>query len=179
MFNDAEKTEYAQIKAPKHLKHRIERTLAKPRFEFKCLMTLAACIALVTVISVFSFQQFVPKTVSLSYLGDTVTEQGVSVSNEVESAAAFGAKTIVPSGIPLYVQAVKDTKISVSGGSIYVFDGKDELLQVGTNLTLDATSKIQWDVSDLPTGDYTLTLATQIYTVRIDAENGELTIFKK
>ncbi len=179
MFDDAQKNEYLAIKAPARLKKRVEHTLTRPRFTARAWTAMAACIALVTVVSVFSFRQFAPKTVSLSYLGNEVTGQEVSVSGEVEKAVAFGAKTIVPTGIPLYAHAARNTKLSVSGGSIQIFDEDGALLSVGTDLTLDAPAEIRWDVSDLPTGSYTLSLATEIYEVRIDAENGTMLIYNK
>ena len=179
MFDNAQKNEYCAIKAPARLKKRIENTLNRPRIEPRVWSTLAACIALVTAISVFAFRPFAPKTVSLSYGGKAVTGERVSVSDGKEEAVAFGAKTIVPHGIPLYVQAVKDTKLSVSGGKVHVFDQEGELVSVGTDLTLDSSAEIRWDVSDLPTGSYTFSLGTEVYEVRIDAENGTMIIYKK
>ncbi len=179
MFDDAQKNEYAAIKAPTRLKKRVEHTLMRPRIEPRIWSAVAACIALVTVLSVFSFQHFAPKTVALSYLGHAVTEQGVTVSDGVEKAVSFGAKTIVPTGIPLYAEAKRNTKISVSGGSIQIFGEDGELISVGTDLTLDAPAALRWDVSDLPDGSYTLTLESRVYEVRIDAENGEMFIYQK
>ncbi len=179
MFDEAQKKEYAAIKAPARIKKRVEHTVMRSRFEPRIWSAVAACLALVTAVSLFSFRWLSPKTVSLSYLGNTVTEQAISVAGEAEKAVAFGAKTIVPSGIPLYVRADRDTKLSVSGGNLLIFDASDELISVGTDHTLDASAEIRWDVSGLPGGTYTLSLDTQIYEVRIDAEHGEMNIYKK
>ena len=179
MFNDAQKNEYAAIKAPARIKARLENTLARPRVTPQRWVAMAACLALVASVSVFSFQRLAPRAVTLSYMDAPVTERQVTVLGGEEEAVAFGAKTIVPSGIPLYVHAVRDTKISGSGGRIHIFGKDDALVSVGTDLTLNAPAEIRWDVSDLPTGRYTLTLAEQVYEVRIDAENGAMTIYKK
>lgn len=179
MFDNAQKAEYTAIQAPAHLKKRIANTMARPRMNLQVWTSVAASIALITIVSLFSFQLLTPKKIALSYQGNAITQQGVAVLGEAEKAVAFGAKTIVPSGIPLFVQAVKDTKVSVSGGSIQRFGADGELLSVATDLTLDAPSEIRWDISFLPTGNYTLTLADQIYEIRIDAENGKMNIYKK
>ena len=177
MFDDIQKSEYSSIKAPSHLQKRITNTLTVRRIEPR-IVSAAACIVLIAVMTVFSFGLLTPKTVSVSYMGEPIGSQEISVSGSQARAVNFGEKTITPTGIPLYVTAVKDTKISVSGGSIQIFDEKGELLLVGTDLTLDTSGEIRWDVSDLPTGSYTLSLGAQTYQVRIQTENGEMTIFK-
>lgn len=179
MFDDAQLKEYAAIKAPARIKKRVEHTMMRSRPWPRILSTVAACIALITMISLFSFQRLSAKPLSLSYLGEPITTQGVVVSGAAEKAVAFGAKTIVPSGIPLFVRAPRDAKLSVSGGTIQIFGEEGEILSVGTDLTLHSSTEIRWDVSGLTGGSHTLSINDQIYEIRIDAEYGEMKIHKK
>lgn len=178
MFDENQIAQYRSIKAPNHLKQRIDRKLTSRHFELRTLSAIAACFILITVASVFAFRGLTPDTILLTYNGQTVTEEQLSVSGSIAKAVDFGHKTITPSGIPLHVEASSDTKISVSDGSIQIFDKNGELLSVGTDMTIDTPADIRWDVSELGSGVYTLAVDQFRYQISIDAENGTMNIYK-
>ena len=170
---------YNKISAPEHLKARIEKTASRPQFTIKTLSALAACFALVITLSVFSLYLLRPAGISLSYNGQEITQSEISVFENTASAVAFGSKTITPTGVPLYVKADKNTKISVSGGSMQIFgENTDDLLFVGTDFTLSGNANVRWDTSGLETGYYTITLDDIKYRAYVDSQNGKITIKK-
>lgn len=177
MFDESQIADYAAIKAPEDLKSRIQKTAAKPRIDLRLITAIAACLVLVISVSVLSLKMLTPNKLALCYNGLEIGPYEVTVSGDTAMAVEFGMKSIVPTGIPLYVSADKDTKISVSGGSMQIF-GKDlnDLLFVGTDFTLSQSADIRWDISGLESGIYTLTLDNTVYEVRI---REKITIQKK
>lgn len=160
------KEEYQSIHAPERLKMRVKKSISKPYY--RPILSAAACFVLITVLTVFSFRALTDADVALYYEGKTVSYTPVDVIGNTAKAVAFGAKSITPSGIPLSVKAAKDTKISVSGGTVQIFDTKGTLLFVGTDFTLSDDADVRWDISGLTQGEYTLTLSDTVYTVSID-----------
>lgn len=179
MFDQNQINEYRAVKAPERLKGRIERSLIRSRFQPKGWMAVAACLALILSATALSAQLLAPHKVAMTYMGQEIGVGQISVSGGVAKAVDFGAKTIVPTGIPLEIQAQRNTKVSVSGGTLHLLDREGQLLSVGTDLTVNAAAQLRWDVSDLPSGCYTLALGTQIYEINIDAANGTMFIYKK
>ena len=179
MFDQNQINEYRSAKAPAHLKRQIEHSLIRSRIQAKRWVAAAACLAVVVCAGMLALQPAAPRRIAMTYLGQEIGGAKLAVSGGIAEAAVFGAKTIVPAGIPLEIQAAKDTKISVSGGTLHLFDGEGQLLSVGTDLTLDTTAQLRWDVSDLPSGCYTLALGEECYELSIDAATGAMLIYKK
>lgn len=179
MFDQNRIDEYRAMKAPARLKGRIERTLMRNHFQPKGWMAVAACLAVVICATALSLPLLAPQKTGVIYMGEEITSAKIAVSGEIAKAVDFGEKTIVPAGILLDVRAQRDTKISVSGGTLHLFDREGQLISVGTDLTVHSDSQLRWDVSDLPNGCYSLSLGAQNYEISIDAENGGMFIYKK
>lgn len=72
----------------------------------------------------------------------------VALSIDDAEPTAFGMKRIVYSGIPLQLSLNTESKVSVSEGTLYVFDEKtEELVSVVTDITLSENAIVRWDVS--------------------------------
>lgn len=179
MFDQNQINEYRAVKAPAHLKRRIEHSLLRGRLQAKHWMAAAACLAVVFCAGIVSLQMLAPRKITVTYLGQEIGAAKRAVSGGIAEAAKFGAKTIVPVGVPLEIQAARNTKVSVSGGTLHLFDREGRLLSVGTDLTVDTAAQLRWDVSDLPSGRYTLALGTQTYEISVDAATGAMLIYKK
>lgn len=179
MFDQNQINEYRAVKAPAHLKRRIEHSLIRSRLQPKGWMAVAACLVVVVCAAMLSLQMLAPRKITMTYMDQEIGAAKLAVAGGTAKAAEFGAKTIVPAGIPLNVQAERNTKVSVSGGTLHLFDREGQLLSVGTDLTVDTTAQLRWDVSDLPSGCYTLTLGEKTYEISIDAANGAMFIYKK
>ncbi len=179
MFDQNQINEYRAVKAPMHLKRRIEHSLVHSRLQPKGWMAAAACLAVVVCAAMLSLQILAPRKIAMIYMDQEIGAAKLSVAGGTAEAAEFGAKTIVPAGIPLEIRVDRNTKISVSGGTLHLFDREGQLLSVGTDLTVDTAAQLRWDVSDLPSGCYTLALGNQIYEISIDAATGAMLIYKK
>lgn len=175
MFDQNQINEYRAVKAPTRLKGRIERSMMRSRFQPNGWAALAACFVLI----VCATALLAPRKSAMIYMDQEIGAAQVAVSGGLAKEAVFGSKTIVPSGIPLTVQVRRNTKVSVSGGMLHLFDREGQLISVGTDLTVDTTAQLRWDVSDLPSGCYTLSLGEKIYEINIDAANGTMFIYKK
>lgn len=178
---------YKSIKAPSSLKARLDDLDTKLRLE-KALKRkkllryvssgIAACFLIAVVLTLALRTN--KGEVRLTY-GDTVVGTSPIALSSVETApAAFGMKSITYSGIPFNVSVNGESKVSVSDGTLYVFDSKsEELVSVVTDITLSKDALVRWDVSgsEEPCPKLSVEADGKNYIYVLTFENGDYYIY--
>lgn len=174
---------YQSVKAPGSLKSRLDDLDTRLRFEKslkrkKLLRTVssgvAACFLIAAVLTLAL--RTGKNEVHLTY-GDTVIGQTpVALSVDETAPAAFGMKSINYSGIPFDLSLGGESKVSVSDGTLYVFNAKtEELVSVVTDITLSEDTFVRWDISDTENPRPVLSVEAngENYVYLLTFENGE------
>ena len=187
MINNEDIVKYRSIKAPSELKTRVlkaceaeerklranqnNRFFANPLF-IRGMSAVAVCLALVMLS--FVAVRMVSVDASLTYNGNEVSEE-ISVG-----AAAMSAKSVSSiAGLPLMVEANRNTVVKVSHGTLYVADNKGNAVNCGTELEVSEDTEIWWDIDGENTKCF-LTVSTKnktteyILEFKDDTPNGVL-----
>ena len=156
MFDEKEIEAYRSISAPANLRERVLSSCAEhpsARRNFPAMLRMvssaAACLVLVTVLSVFMVGHFGDVSVSVS--GETLLpESSVSVYPEHGvaplSAQPIG-KSITPSvSFPISFTLADKTQINVSKGELYMENENGDMVSFGSALTADGQIQINWYV---------------------------------
>ena len=152
MFDKKQIEAYRNISAPESLRDRVmaadtgretseKRSLAGT---IRILGTLAACLVLVAVFSVFAVGNFGDLSVSVDGKALSYTEM---TFYETQSYAMQIARMPVSTEIPLSFAIDRETTFSVSAGIIEMMDaGTEETIASGTSLAASDDVRILWSV---------------------------------
>ncbi len=174
---------YLSVKAPSSLKTRLDclDTVQKPQkasMRKNLLRTVSSGIAACFLIAVvLTLALRTGKTdVNLTY-GDTVIgETPVALTIGETAPASFGMRSINYSGIPFELSLGGKSKVSVSDGTLYVFNAKtEELVSVVTDITLSEDALVRWDISGIDNTGSALSVEAngETYVYLLTFENGE------
>ncbi len=144
---------YRQIKAPDTLKQRVMESAelrAKPitlNRQWQKALGGVACLVIVCIAAFFMMRP--TPGAEVLYEGEPLSAEVISITPAMAAKAVpFGEKMVTPIGIPLEIKLSRETKISVSGGELQVYDPESgELLFVGTDLTAAKNMQVRWDLS--------------------------------
>ncbi|MBS4960500.1 MAG: hypothetical protein KHZ62_06750 [Clostridiales bacterium] len=156
---------YRNIKAPAELRERVMRLEQEAKFQkrdtarnFIHTKSLATIVCAAVICLVF-FTSFGTKGEVLLLFQGTPIEANPTViaANNPQMATRHMAGM---SGISLELQTKQKTKISVSGGTISLFNLTGELLQDGIEVEFSGDALLWWDVSGTDEATLSLTLKT-------------------
>ena len=151
MFNQKEIQAYRAISAPSDLRDKVlsscaEQPLRKKdsRFYMKWVSSIAACFALVAVLSVFAAGEYGHVSVSLSG-GELVKERAVVYVPEDGVQPLSMQRELAETVIPISLDG--HAEISVSDGIMNVIrSDTNEILYTGTEYSMDGKTLVHWTV---------------------------------
>ena len=154
MLDTKYKDAYNSICVPDDMLCNIKGKISKKRhFNYKKLISVAACILLIAII--------LPTYINLSNPEVAVTNNGITVARSVDKR------------IYLTLEAKRQTSVSVSSGDIGISSDKK----------LKGTIELVWSISPTDSEPYVLTLkdifGTRNYTLSYNENNDSWTIIEK
>ncbi|MBQ4523985.1 MAG: hypothetical protein IJA10_13695 [Lachnospiraceae bacterium] len=214
MFQEKEKEEYKKITAPPELKDKIissfqenndmetaGNAVSNPvtermrgKFPFgrweqyrKVAVVCASCMILL--IGVFCIQRANHQTSSqpnavLYLYGTQVTKEPIEISTPTVAVAALYERSSPDMKIPLDIEVVENTRITVTYGTIEVIDKETEqVIESGNPLEIKENQSICWCMIPNEEDSPEMTLEQngnqQVYGLSFDEEKQSYTLYKK
>ena len=151
---------YNNIKADGDLKEKIllradENFRAKKQYDKfffikSTVCAAAACAIIVLGILIFKVQISKSTSPQLLYKSEVISAKSTELEDSETIAVSFGTKHINASGLPLEIKTDRETKVSVSHGTLQAFhEDTKELILVGTDFTINEDVVLFWDLSSV------------------------------
>lgn len=179
MFDRKTVDAYKSISPPDKMKENIIRMYEghkKPGIysRLKLMSGIAACFLIVFTAAALYFSSIASLTITnsgekVSRTPMTVAFEDVPYSSNSQSISMFRMETPVLSCIALDIDTNEKTEISVSGGTLLLYDaGLDNTFYTGEYCVIDASSRVYWSIDDfLETDVYTMHLVTKKETTNL------------
>ena len=165
MFNDKLIREYQEVKAPEGLEEKV-RTYSLKKCAAKQMqqrrmfyMGVAAAICCVTLLSAFLLRE---QKIEISVYGTVISEQPIQSSKQEKGIAVVRESMADSQMIPVELEVCGKTKISVSDGTMRLFDADNEQISASTEeIWIENPVRVEWSLSAKENRKYEMMLQNE------------------